>query len=303
MNKPGFFNRLSQSLSKTRAHLSAGLARLRGEAKTLDAAFISSVEEMLLSADFGMPVTQTLIQDLTTQWRRSPHTEHQQVWELLGTQLRHFLKPCEVPLVLPDAMERPFLILVVGVNGVGKTTTIGKLAYYFKQQQRKVLLAAGDTFRAAATEQLRVWSERTQTLLVAQHQGADSASVLYDALQDAKTRGYEIVIADTAGRLHTEAHLMQELQKVVRVLKKLDTTAPQEVMLVIDASLGQNSLKQVAQFQEAIPVSGLAITKLDGTAKGGIVFSLAQNLKLPIRFVGVGEGLGDLQVFSAEGFV
>lgn len=297
-----FLNRLSQGLSKTRQQLSTGFAHLIFGQKKLDTALIEAIETTLLRADFGVTVTQQLIQDLTAQLDRGQLADSQAVWQQLRQSLIKLLTPCEVPLLIPQS-SKPFVILVVGVNGVGKTTSIAKLSYYFQQQQSKVLLAAGDTFRAAATEQLRVWSERTKIPLIAQQQGADSASVLYDALQAAQARQFEVVIADTAGRLHTAAGLLQELQKITRVLKKLDHTAPQEIMLVIDATMGQNALKQAVQFQQAVPISSLMVTKLDGTAKGGILFALAQQLALPIRFIGMGEGIEDLQVFNAQQFV
>jgi fused signal recognition particle receptor len=303
VSQPSLLSRLSQHLHKTRQTLTAGLSRLILGKTPLDANLIESIETALLQADFGLPVTQKLIQDLKLQLSRQQLTDHEQVWQQLQLMLIQLLKPFERPLVLPDTLGKPFVILVVGVNGGGKTTSIGKFAAYFKQQNRKVLLAAGDTFRAAATEQLRVWSTRLSIPLVAQHQGADSASVIYDALQAAQARNYEILMADTAGRLHTESHLIQELQKIIRVLKKLDASAPHEILLVIDATTGQNALKQVTQFQKAVPVSGLAVTKLDGTAKGGILFALTQTVSLPIRFMGTGEGIQDLQVFHAESFV
>jgi fused signal recognition particle receptor len=224
------------------------------------------------------------------------------LYQALREELTSLLRPVEQPLVI-DQQKKPFVILVVGVNGVGKTTTIGKLAKRFQNEGKKVLLAAGDTFRAAAVEQLQVWGERNQVQVIAQHTGADSASVIFDAVQAAQARGIDVIIADTAGRLHNKNHLMDELSKVKRVMSKLDVTAPHEVLLVLDAGTGQNALNQAEQFRDAAGVTGLVLTKLDGTAKGGVIFALSKKFNLPVRFIGVGESIDDLQPFVADDFV
>jgi fused signal recognition particle receptor len=247
-------------------------------------------------------VTQEIIQHLTLKLARNQLADGQAVWDMLQQQLSELLQPCERELVINPA-HKPTVILVVGVNGVGKTTSIGKLAHYLQKQGMQVMLAAGDTFRAAATEQLMIWAERNHIPIVAQHQGADSASVIYDAFQAAQARNIDVLIADTAGRLHTKHNLMQELQKVKKVISKLDATAPHEIMLILDAGTGQNALLQAEAFNETISLTSLMLTKLDGTAKGGVIFAIAKKLALPIRFVGLGEGIDDLQVFSAQEFV
>ncbi|WP_218814655.1 signal recognition particle-docking protein FtsY [Rickettsiella endosymbiont of Dermanyssus gallinae] len=300
--KPAFFGRLKESLQKTRHQLVEGLANLVLGRKTVDADLIEEIENLLLSSDVGAAVTEEIIDALNQQLKRNQLADGKAVWDVLQQHLMSLLQACEQPLQI-NPEHKPFVILVVGVNGVGKTTTIGKLAHYFKQQGKQVMLAAGDTFRAAATEQLAVWAERNQLPLIAQHQGADSASVIYDALQAAKARNIDVLIADTAGRLHTKDNLMQELHKVKKVLAKLDATAPHETLLVLDASIGQNSLVQAEVFHKAIQLTGVVLTKLDGSAKGGVIFSIAKKLKLPIRFTGVGEGVEDLQPFSSEEFI
>lgn len=301
-SKNNFFNRIKKSLQKTRHQLTESLASLVLGKKQVDAALIEEVEDLLLSADVGPSVTQNIIELLSLKLTRNQLADGQAVWEVLQQQLGELLQPCESALVINSA-HKPTVILVVGVNGVGKTTSIGKLAHYLQKQGKQVMLAAGDTFRAAATEQLTIWAERNHIPIIAQHQGADSASVIYDAFQAAKARNIDVLIADTAGRLHTKNNLMQELQKVKKVISKLDATAPHEIMLILDAGTGQNALLQAEAFNEALSLTGLMLTKLDGTAKGGIIFAIAKKLALPIRFVGLGEGIDDLEVFSSQEFV
>ncbi len=300
--KTAFLGRLKESLQKTRHQLVEGLASLVLGKKTVDADLIEEIENLLLSSDVGVAVTEEIIDELTSKLQRKQLADGNAVWEVLQQHLTALLNACEKPLEI-TSVRKPFVILVVGVNGVGKTTTIGKLAHLLKKQGKQVMLAAGDTFRAAATEQLAIWAERNHLPLIAQHQGADSASVIYDALQAAKARHMDVLIADTAGRLHTKANLMAELQKVKKVLAKLDATAPHEILLILDASIGQNSLAQAEIFHKAIGLTGVVLTKLDGTAKGGMIFSIAKKLALPIRFIGLGEGIDDLRVFSAKDFI
>ncbi len=298
----GLFQHLSQGLQRTRSQLTEGLARLMLGKKTIDEDLLEEIETCLLSADIGVDLTQMLIQDLAEQVSRKSLSDPALLFSHLKNQLQILLATCEQPLVIPD-IPSPYVILVVGINGSGKTTTIGKLAAQFKAQGKKVLLAAGDTFRAAAVEQLQIWGKRNDIPVIAQPIGSDSASVIYDSLESAKARHADIVIADTAGRLHTQGHLMGELKKIQRVIQKWDPQAPHETLLVLDASIGQNSLKQAQQFNEAVKLTGITMTKLDGTAKGGIIFSIAKHMQLPIRYIGVGEGIDDLQVFNAEKFV
>lgn len=302
-SKPtGLFTRLKQGLTKTRSSLSAGIANLFLGKKVLDAALIEEIENVLLTADVGVENTEQLIQTLAAKLARKELSDASAAFQCLQEEMKQILKPCEVPLVIPDTIK-PFVILVVGINGSGKTTTIGKLANHFKQEGKNIMLAAGDTFRAAAIEQLQVWGTRNQIPVIAQQPGADTAAVIYDAMDAAKARGADMLIADTAGRLHTQSNLMAELQKVKRVLTKLDPTAPHEVLIVLDATLGQNALTQVKQFNEAVGVTGIALTKLDGTAKGGIIFAIAKQTGIPIRYIGVGESIDDLRPFHAEEFV
>lgn len=296
------FARLRQSLSKTRSALSDSLSNLILGRKTIDQELLDDIETQLLSSDLGIEATDHIIQALTQKLGRKQLADPQALLESLKAELSALLTPCEVPLVI-DTSTKPYVILVVGVNGAGKTTTIGKLAKRFAQDGHKVMLAAGDTFRAAAVEQLKVWGERNGVPVVAQPTGSDSASVIFDAYQSAVAKGVDVLIADTAGRLHTKDNLMQELEKVVRVLKKLNPALPQETLLVLDSTTGQNSLNQARSFHKAVQVSGLALTKLDGTAKGGMVFAIAKELRLPIRFIGVGEKVDDLRPFSAQQFV
>ena len=260
------------------------------------------LEEQLLMADVGVEVTQQIIEKLQNQMQTQKNISTEIVFQTLKNQLENILTPYSQPLVLPSK-NQPFVILLVGVNGSGKTTTVGKLANKLQSSGYKTMLAAGDTFRAAAIEQLKIWGERNEVPVIAQRQGADSAAVLYDAFQAAKSRNIDILIADTAGRLHTQSHLMEELQKIKRTLQKIDSTAPHEILLVLDATVGQNALNQAKQFQAAIGVSGICLTKLDGTAKGGIIFAIAQKTKIPIRFIGIGENIDDLKPFDAREFV
>lgn len=294
--------RLKEGLQKTRTKLTSGLANLFLGKKAIDAELLENIEALLLSADIGVTATHEIIVDLTQQVARKQLHDADSLATALQAHLYQLLAPCEQPLMV-TADRKPTVILMVGVNGAGKTTTIGKLAKRLQQDGKKVMLAAGDTFRAAAVEQLIIWGERNQIPVIAQHQGADSASVIFDAMQAAQARGMDVLIADTAGRLHTKDHLMQELQKVKRVLRKLDASAPHEVLLVLDAGTGQNALVQAEQFHAAMAVTGLILTKLDGTAKGGIIFAIAKKLNLPIRYIGVGEGIDDLRPFVAREFV
>ncbi len=297
-----FWTRMKQGLGKTRKGLGKGLADLLVGAKEIDDEIFEEIETQLLVADVGVEATDVIIEALTGQVSREELVDADALYESLQNELRKLLVPVDQPLNI-DGSKKPYVILMVGVNGVGKTTTIGKLACRFKAEGKNVMLAAGDTFRAAAVEQLQVWGERNDIPVVAQHTGADSASVVYDAVQAAQSRGADVLIADTAGRLHTRGNLMEELTKVTRVMKKLIPDAPHEVLLVLDAGTGQNAIQQAEQFRDAAGVTGLALTKLDGTAKGGILFALAKRTGLPIRFIGVGERLEDLRPFHAEEFV
>ncbi|MDH2374446.1 signal recognition particle-docking protein FtsY [Cobetia sp. 3AK] len=299
----GFFARIKAGLGKTRANLTEGVASLFLGKKQIDDELMEDLETQLLMADVGIEATTEIIDNLTARISRKELKEPQALYEALQEELRVMLAPVAKDLELPAKGDGPFVILMIGVNGVGKTTTIGKLAKRYQRQGRSVMLAAGDTFRAAAVEQLKVWGERNKVPVIAQHTGADSASVIYDALEAAKARNVDILIADTAGRLHNKSHLMEELKKVQRVMAKLDVAAPHEVMLVLDAGTGQNALSQASTFHEAVNITGLTLTKLDGTAKGGIIFALAKQLNLPIRYIGVGEGVDDLRPFAADDFV
>ncbi|WP_457788194.1 signal recognition particle-docking protein FtsY [Pseudomonas sp. PL-6] len=301
-DKPSFFARLKQGLSKTSASLGEGMASLFLGKKAIDDELLDELETRLLTADVGVEATTAIIGNLTRRVARKELADSGALYKALQEELVGLLKPVEQPLVI-DAAKQPYVILVVGVNGVGKTTTIGKLAKKLQLEGKKVMLAAGDTFRAAAVEQLQVWGERNQIAVIAQHTGADSASVIFDAVQAAKSRGIDVLIADTAGRLHTKDNLMEELKKVRRVIGKLDDTAPHEVLLVLDAGTGQNAINQAKQFDQTVSLTGLALTKLDGTAKGGVIFALAKQFGLPIRYIGVGEGIDDLRPFQAQAFV
>lgn len=300
-SKKGFFSRLKTKLSKTRSGLTDGLSNIFLGKKSLDDDLLEELETRLLMADVGVEATNLIVNNLVDKLGRKELTDSHIVVNTLRENLNQILAPCTKPLDINH--ESPFVILVVGVNGVGKTTTIGKLAKRFQSEGKSVMLAAGDTFRAAAVEQLQVWGERNNIQVVAQHTGADSASVLFDAVSSAKAKGVDVVIADTAGRLHTKSNLMEELKKIHRVIKKVDETAPHEVLLVLDASTGQNALSQATSFNEAVNLSGVCLTKLDGTAKGGIIFAIANKLKTPIRFIGVGEGIDDLREFNGDEFV
>lgn len=300
--KLGFFARLKQGLSKTSASIGEGMASLFLGKKAIDDDLLDELETRLLTADVGVEATTTIMKNLTQRVARKQLADSEALYQALQEELTGLLTPVEQPLVI-DKATQPFVILVVGVNGVGKTTTIGKLAKKLQLEGKKVMLAAGDTFRAAAVEQLQVWGERNRIPVIAQHTGADSASVIYDAVQAAKARGVDVLIADTAGRLHTKDNLMEELRKVRRVIGKLDESAPHETLLVLDAGTGQNAMNQAKQFHAAVPLSGLALTKLDGTAKGGVIFALAKQMSLPIRYIGVGEGIDDLREFEAKPFV
>ncbi|MFP4262339.1 MAG: signal recognition particle-docking protein FtsY, partial [Halomonas sp.] len=301
--KKGWFARIRAGLGKTRANFTDGLADLFLGSKQIDDDLMEDLETQLLMADVGIEATTEIIDRLTERVSRKELKESDALYRALQEELAAMLAPVSEPLTLPPKGEGPFVILVVGVNGVGKTTTIGKLTQRFQREGRSVMLAAGDTFRAAAVEQLKVWGERNRVPVIAQHTGADSASVVYDAVAAARARGVDVLIADTAGRLHNKAHLMEELKKVHRVMGKLDAGAPHEVMLVLDAGTGQNALSQASTFNEAVPITGVTLTKLDGTAKGGIIFALAKQLGTPIRFIGVGESLDDLRPFVAGEFV
>ncbi|GAA4360665.1 signal recognition particle-docking protein FtsY [Kangiella marina] len=298
--RKGFFSRLKDGLSKTRSQLTSGIADLVLGSKQIDDDLLEEIETQLLMADVGVEATRKIIDDLTQKAERKELKDAQTLMDRLRLLLSEILEPCSAPLELS---HKPHVILMVGVNGVGKTTTIGKLAKKFQQEGKSVMLAAGDTFRAAAVEQLQVWGERNNIHVTAQHTGADSASVIYDALQSAQRREIDVLIADTAGRLHTKSNLMDELAKVKRVMQKLDPNAPHEVMLVVDAGTGQNALNQAEHFHKSINLTGVTITKLDGTAKGGIIFALADKLQIPIRFIGVGEGIDDLREFDANDFI
>lgn len=299
--KKGLFSRLKDKLSKTRHGLTDGLSNIFLGKKQLDDDLLEELETRLLMADVGVDTTQTIVQRLTDRLGRKELADDSVVVNTLREEMEKILTPCSQKLDVSN--KKPFVILVVGVNGVGKTTTIGKLAKKFQQNGHKVMLAAGDTFRAAAVEQLEVWGERNQIPVIAQHTGADSASVIFDAFQAAKARDVDVLIADTAGRLHTKDNLMEELKKIQRVIKKIDAEAPSEVLLVLDASTGQNALSQATTFNKEIGLTGICLTKLDGTAKGGIIFAIADKLQIPIRFIGIGEGIEDLREFDGEEFV
>lgn len=298
--KEGFFARLKRSLLKTKENLGSGFISLfRG--KKIDDDLFEELEEQLLIADVGVETTRKIIANLTEGASRKQLKDAEALYGLLKDEMGEILAKVDEPLNIEG--KTPFVILMVGVNGVGKTTTIGKLARQFEQQGKSVMLAAGDTFRAAAVEQLQVWGQRNNIPVIAQHTGADSASVIFDAIQAAKARNVDVLIADTAGRLQNKSHLMEELKKIVRVMKKLDEEAPHEVMLTIDASTGQNAVSQAKLFHEAVGLTGITLTKLDGTAKGGVIFSVADQFGIPIRYIGVGERIEDLRPFKADNFI
>ena len=294
---------MSGALKRTRGALLGGMARLFDRDAPIDDELVEDIETSLLLADVGVKASARIVAGLRERIARREIADPETLLAALHDDMLSVLEPVASPLEIPGQRDHPFVVLMVGVNGTGKTTTIGKLARRLKSQGHSVMLAAGDTFRAAAIEQLQAWGERNDVPVIAQHTGADAASVVFDALQSARARDTDVLIADTAGRLHTQEGLMEELKKVVRVLAKLDTSAPHETMLIIDAAMGQNALAQARQFHAAVNVSGITLTKLDGTAKGGIVFAIAEELRIPIRFVGVGEGADDLRVFRANEFV
>ncbi|WED26602.1 signal recognition particle-docking protein FtsY [Vibrio sp. DW001] len=297
----GFFSRLKRSLARTKQNIGAGFFGLF-KGKSIDDELFEELEEQLLIADVGMDTTLKIIGNLTEKASRRELKDGEALYGLLKEEMAEILSHVEQPLVI-DTKHTPYVILMVGVNGVGKTTTIGKLAKQFQADGKKVMLAAGDTFRAAAVEQLQVWGERNNVPVIAQHTGADSASVIYDAIEAAKARGVDVVIADTAGRLQNKGHLMEELRKIVRVMKKVDDSAPHEIMLTLDAGTGQNAISQAKLFSDVAPVTGITLTKLDGTAKGGVIFAIADQFNIPIRYIGVGEGIDDLRPFESENFI
>ena len=298
----GLFARLASGLKRTRSGFTEGVASLVLGQKEIGEDIVEEIEALLLTADVGIEATESIIDDLTQRLQRKQLNDADALFEALTEDMHAILDPVNAPLVIPQS-DKPFVILMVGMNGAGKTTTIGKLAKRFQNQGHQVMLAAGDTFRAAAVEQLQEWGRRNEIPVIAQGSGADSASVIYDALQAAQARNIDVLIADTAGRLHTQSNLMEELKKVRRVMAKLDETAPHEVMIVLDASVGQNAVIQATQFKDAVGVSGVTLTKLDGTAKGGVIFAIAKQLQLPVRFIGIGEGIDDLREFNATDFI
>ncbi|HDY8159136.1 TPA: signal recognition particle-docking protein FtsY [Vibrio vulnificus] len=296
-----FFARLKRSLSRTKANIGAGFFGLF-KGKKIDDDLFEELEEQLLVADVGMDTTLKIIENLTEKASRRDLKDGEALYGLLKEEMAEILSKVEQPLQV-DSSKTPYVILMVGVNGVGKTTTIGKLAKQFQNQGKEVMLAAGDTFRAAAVEQLQVWGERNNVPVIAQHTGADSASVIYDAIEAAKARGVDVVIADTAGRLQNKSNLMEELRKIVRVMKKIDDSAPHEIMLTLDAGTGQNAISQAKLFSDVAPITGITLTKLDGTAKGGVIFAIADQFNIPIRYIGVGEGIEDLRPFETQEFI
>ena len=300
-NKTGFFSRLIQGLIKTKQNIGSGfLNSFRG--KKIDDELFEELEEQLLISDLGMPTTTKIINNLTQHATKQQLKDAELLYQQLKLELADVLKPVAQPLEI-DTTKNPYVILMVGVNGVGKTTTIGKLAKKFQDEGKSVILAAGDTFRAAAVEQLQVWGERNHIPVIAQSSGSDSASVIFDAMQSASARNIDVLIADTAGRLQNKNHLMDELKKIVRVMKKYDETAPHEIMLTLDAGTGQNAISQAKLFNEAVGLTGITLTKLDGTAKGGVIFAIADQFNIPIRFIGVGEKIEDLRPFNSEEFI
>ena len=300
--KKGFFGRLKERLSRTSNNITESVVSLVVGKKAIDADVLDELETQLLTSDVGVEATTEIIDDLTARMKRKQLGDIDALFDALHEDMLQILTPVSKPLVLDEA-HSPYIILMVGINGAGKTTTIGKLAKRFQAEGKSVMLAAGDTFRAAAVEQLQTWGERNGVPVVAQQRAADPASVAFDAVQAAKARNMDVLIVDTAGRLHTQHNLMEELKKIKRVMGKLDDTAPHEVLLVLDASIGQNALIQAEQFHKAVDVSGLVLTKLDGTAKGGVIFAIAKKLGIPVRLIGVGEGIDDLRDFEAKEFV
>ncbi|RWT09381.1 signal recognition particle-docking protein FtsY [Aeromonas caviae] len=299
--REGFFARLKRSLVRTRENIGSGFFGLFS-GKKIDDDLFEELETQLLTADLGVDTTTRIIEGLVQHADRKQLKDAEALYGLLKQDMGEMLAKVEQPLVI-DTSKKPYVILMVGVNGVGKTTTIGKLAKQFQAEGKSVMLAAGDTFRAAAVEQLQVWGQRNNIPVIAQHTGADSASVIYDAIEAARSRGADVLIADTAGRLQNKSNLMEELKKVVRVMKKLDDAAPHEIMLTLDAGTGQNALSQAKLFSEAVGLTGITLTKLDGTAKGGVIFAVADKFQIPIRYIGVGEGIDDLRPFVANDFI
>ncbi|WP_227677507.1 signal recognition particle-docking protein FtsY [Psychrobacter ciconiae] len=297
-----WFNRMKSGLTKSRKNLAEGMVSILIGGKEIDDELLEEVEDQLLVADIGVSATNRIIKSLTEQTARGDLIYSHSLYKALQNELVDILTPKVAPLEI-DSTKKPFVILVVGVNGVGKTTTIGKLARRLQSEGKSVMLAAGDTFRAAATEQLQIWGERNDIPVVAQGHGSDSASVIFDAMQSAKAKNIDVLIADTAGRLQNKSYLMAELEKVVRVMRKADPTAPHEGMIVLDAGTGQNAINQVETFNQVVPLTGITVTKLDGTAKGGVVFNIAETTDIPIRFIGVGESIDDLRAFSPKQFV
>ena len=297
----GFFSRLVKGLLKTKQNIGAGF-RSFFLGKKIDDELFEELEEQLLIADIGVPTTSKIIKNLTEHASRKELQDAELLYQQLKVEMADILEPVARPLEI-DSTKKPYVILMVGVNGVGKTTTIGKLARKFQAEGKSVMLAAGDTFRAAAVEQLQVWGERNHIPVVSQSTGSDSASVIFDAMQSAAARNIDILIADTAGRLQNKNNLMDELKKIVRVMKKYDETAPHEIMLTLDAGTGQNAISQAKLFNEAVGLTGISLTKLDGTAKGGVIFAIADQFKLPIRYIGVGEKIEDLREFNAKEFI
>ncbi|ART80574.1 signal recognition particle-docking protein FtsY [Oceanisphaera avium] len=299
--KAGFFSRLKSGLLKTRQNIGSGFFGLFS-GKKIDDDLFEELETQLLTADLGVETTLAIIDNLTRQANRRQLKDGEALYELLKEEMTAILHKVEQPLVIESA-PTPYVILMVGVNGVGKTTTIGKLARQFQSEGKSVMLAAGDTFRAAAVEQLQIWGERNKIPVIAQHTGADAASVIYDAVEAAKARKVDVLLVDTAGRLQNKSHLMDELKKVVRVMQKIDSAAPHEILLTLDAGTGQNALSQAKIFNEAVPISGIVLSKLDGTAKGGVIFAVADKFSIPIRYIGVGEQIDDLRPFVARDFI
>ena len=300
--KGSWFNRMKSGLTKSRKNLAEGMVNILIGGKEIDDELLEEVEDQLLVADIGVNATNRIIKSLTEQTARGDLIYANSLYKALQSELVDILSPKVAPLLI-DTSKKPFVILMVGVNGVGKTTTIGKLAKRLQGEGKSVMLAAGDTFRAAATEQLEIWGERNDIPVIAQGHGSDSASVIFDAMQSAKAKNIDVLIADTAGRLQNKGHLMAELEKVVRVMRKADPSAPHEAMIVLDAGTGQNAINQVEIFNQAVPLTGITVTKLDGTAKGGVVFNIAETTDVPIRYIGVGESIDDLRAFSPKQFV
>jgi fused signal recognition particle receptor len=296
-----FFKRLRAKLNQGPAWLTTDISELLPGRK-IDEEILDDLETRLITADVGVEASRRILEDLRARVARKELHDVDALLQALKAAMQQILQPVQRPLIV-DSTARPFVILVVGINGAGKTTTIGKLSARLLAEGRSVMLAAGDTFRAAAREQLEVWAERNQVPIIAQQAGAEPAAVVFDAMNAARARNIDVLIADTAGRLHTQAHLMDELKKIKRVLARLDERAPHEVLLVLDGTIGQNAIAQAEEFNKGLGVTGLVITKLDGTAKGGVVIAIAQRLKIPIRFIGVGEQSEDFGVFDASEFV